>query len=192
MNTVVEVGCGDFPGPFFEGASEHYAFDKDPDLIRAAKTHALDLTLQVGDATNLDIESESVGTILARNVFGDPYFGIDERTKWMARQVEAAAIADGEAKEWADITRFISESVTYTKIGILKEASRILMKAGNLIAVEQYTPFVAKRFFQQIQTCEIGIPSDLTTPVATELAEVTPKSYALAHQGARAWVLSKR
>jgi hypothetical protein len=78
--------------------------------------------------------------------------------------------------------------VAARKLELIEEAARVLMTTGQLVAVEQYTPIFADRFFRKAKS-DIAL-SGLTV-ARTNLADVMPESYATAHDRAETWTLTK-
>lgn len=154
---VVEIGCGNDAGPFFEGADFHYAIDINPNRVWAAVANDPTLTPIVGNAADLKFEDQSINTVLARNVFGDRTLGAN------------TGLLEGVFNEGADVA-------DQHKIKILKEASRILVKEGLIVVVEQHTPEQFLQFLDRVQHPDQW-PKYLTPFSETTLEEVTPTNY---------------
>lgn len=151
MNVVVEIGCKNLPGPFFEGADKHYIVDPDAESLAVGAHRNAAFTPVVSDASNLDfLPDASVNTLLARNVFGDPALFTD-KTKREAMQDEVIALL--RAAKIAETYEFMIAAeveCSALKSSILQEAGRVLVTGGHLVVVEQYSSSVAKRFFAAV------------------------------------------
>ena len=151
MNVVVEIGCREQPGPFFEGADRHYIVDPDAENLAKGALTDVAFTAVVADASNLDFLADaSVNTFLARNVFGDPALFTDSTKR---REMQAEVIELLEASKVAEAyerTTAAEIECAPLKSAILSEAGRVLVVGGRLIVVEQYSPNVARRFFKSI------------------------------------------
>jgi len=176
MSVVVEIGCGKTAGPYIEGASHHYIVDTDEEAVKRAGERDPRFTQIVGTAACLELPDDSVDTILARNVFGDPTLGVGA-----ARAMEILSVSP----------TLLDELVNRQKTMILEEAARLLVFGGKIIVVEQSTPEVATEFIAGLGSETVPLPSCLTQPKLVGLAEVTPMQYASRYADAQTWVSAK-
>ncbi|HWT40411.1 MAG TPA: class I SAM-dependent methyltransferase [Dongiaceae bacterium] len=176
---VVEIGCGDNAGPFFKNATEHFAVDISPLRVQNAVDNEPRFTPMVADATNLDgIDDSSVHVLLARNVFGDPFLGLE---RGLALDLSFTQREDDESrKAKLDVVR--------RKLAVVAEAARILTTGGQLLVVEQYTPEYAEEFIDQVNDGTLLRPASLAPFEQVELSDVTPKDYSRRHFNATTWV----
>lgn len=186
---VVEVGCGDYPGPFFDGADVHYIVDTDRTALERAATRHPEFTALTGsDARNLDLPTSSVDIVLARNVFGDPELGSSAEDSGMHFGMALTIIATQGLEAYQAVKQDLDAMHYNRKIDIIQEAARILVSNGRLIAVEQLTPWVAQKFFNQLATdTESGLEFVFTESSVTD---AIPPQYAATHStaGARTWI----
>lgn len=179
---VVEIGCGSDAGPFYEGADQHFIVDNDREaLAKAARRDERFTPLVGGDASRLELEDASVDVILARNVFGDPFLGFSESTRSMAAHLPLALLSDGNEVAAAEVMDATTAKVYRLKKDIVQEAARLLVTGGSLLAVEQYTPYIANKFFTDLiwdrdHTTELSFCRDA-------ISAITPPSYAAKHSG---------
>lgn len=176
---IVEIGCGDSAGPFFPNADEYFAVDTSPLRVENAVQEEPRMTPMVADAANMPgIKDMSVDVLLARNVFGDPFLGLERG--------RALELSFREGIDFEDV--IARREVIQRKLAILAEASRILVEGGELIIVEQYTPQVASNFVGDIETTSATAKSRLKNFDEVDLSTITPISYAKKHIGAQAWI----
>jgi hypothetical protein len=176
---IVEIGCGDSAGPFFPGADEYFAVDISPLRVENAVLQEPRMTPMVADAVSMpDLADKSVDILLARNVFGDPFLGLER-----SRALELSF------REGVDFKNVIARrEVAQRKLAIIAEASRLLIDGGGLIIVEQYTPQVANSFVSTLHAEAPPIKSRLGTFEGVDLSSITPDAYAKKHLGAQAWI----
>ena len=193
---VVEIGCGTAPGPFFEGAAEHYAVDKKgPNVLEAYLTHP-EMTPMIADATDMEFDDESVDVVLARDVFGDVGLGLSKEERY-AQVLEMKMMAEDGRPDDAYAAMFaIEEQSALKKVDILREVGRILTVGGRLIVVEQESADVAERFFastRQRENFDLLAMFDVEHNVPLE--DVTPPNYAQVHgnyPNLQTWVATKK
>lgn len=186
---VVEIGCGETAGPFFEGADNHFIIE--PDAVKLAKAAAEDTSfspVQIG-AEELNVFGDaSIDLVLARNVFGYNALGLSEERGW--RLIEPNS----------KLTKTERAQVQGLKLAILGEVERILVPSGKLVIVEQYTPRYAASLIRTVNRGTLGVPATLTPIIEVPLADVTPANYRDHHQvltdsdirmPARTWVAQK-
>lgn len=172
---VFEIGAGEEFGPPFPGADYIVT---DPDL--KALERSREALLEAGcaavavSATQLPTYCRSVNTIVARNVFGDPLLVMPERKA--ARSSLFDLLQQGEHEEYSRLDRELRAESYGLKDGIIKEAARVLITGGKLIAVEHKTPWVAAEYLE-------GSGSQVAAAVGLDVAkvalqEVVPSTYA--------------
>ena len=196
---VVEIGCGNKPGPFFEGAGEHFAVDAyAPDILEVLLART-EMTPLVADASDLGFDDESVDVVLARNVFGDIALGMSDEDRydlaWAIKALTEGEEVEGGEEALESFAAIEAESAS-KKIDILRETGRILVVGGKLIVVEQESPMVAERFFSGArQRDDFDLLEVFGIKHNVPLADVTPPNYARAHGGhskLQTWVATKR
>ncbi|HEX5797327.1 MAG TPA: class I SAM-dependent methyltransferase [Candidatus Saccharimonadales bacterium] len=196
---VVEIGCGPEAGPRFDGADEHYIVDTDEVALGSAYFRDIRLTPMIASATDLDFEDGSVDTVLARNVFGDNALTISNPQK-EELAVDLLAL-DREGRHWEIISELthLESKAFYLKLDIMREAARILVGGGQLVAVERLSPKVAGRFFDfAAEFSRLDGRLDLDTVFDIEqglpLEDVTPPNYAETHASpkTKTWVATKK
>ena len=97
MYTVVEIGCGEFPTPRFDGADRHIALDIDAEAIDSALKFGDGHVIPViGDASQIGLRDSCADIVVARNVFGDPALGMSERNNKMFQSLSLVMIQQGE------------------------------------------------------------------------------------------------
>lgn len=190
MNTVVEIGCGNKPGPRFPEAKNYYALDPDLQALKQVDPAAGFVTVAVS-ATDLPFYSRSVDTIIARNVFGDPLLcSPDQRRR---KDDMRFFLQAGKFEEYLDIDNELRHKAVGVKSAIIHEAGRTLIKSSNLVVVENLTPWVTEEYLNgpgKMAAEEAGLaihPVDLT--------EVLPAKYAQHYKDVAAplaaWALTK-
>jgi hypothetical protein len=179
---VLEVGCGDEAGPFFDGAEERIILDLIEEAVAISANRDPRFTPMIGDATNLDeFANESMDVVLARNVFGSPLLGIEH--KRMIRIMQSG----WKSAEY----KTVESEVDTRKIRIMHAAGRVLNAKGKLVIVEQLTPEVAREFFGRLETTQDTILDTLSFPQLVDISSVTPLNYVRKHQrhgGRNVWV----
>lgn len=194
---VVEIGCGKQPGPFFEGAAEHFLVDPDANALALASMADIHFSPIVGSATDLEFEDESVDTVLARNVFGDPSLILDRNEKTINLALLAVLSDEEKYEEIIEHMEMIEDETGLLKVKIMQEAGRILLPSGKLVVVEQLTPKVARKFFEKAADYSDGFDPNEVFDIEHDvpLCEVTPASYAEIHgnfPGLETWVATKK
>lgn len=197
---VVEIGCGAEAGPLFESAAEHIIVDTDVNALCSAHVRDLRLRPMIADATDLDeLEDASVEIILARNVFSDPTLVLSNSQKRQLTDELKAHGIDSRAEELDKQLAQLEAQSILSKGAIMREAARILITNGRLIAVEQQSPKVAGRFFAGVAEFgefDAGFDFDAAFDIESgvPLAEVTPTNYAAAHDSSKTetWVATKK
>ena len=149
---VVEIGCGQSPGPRFDGADEYYAVDIDAERLKEVGQQA-GITRIKASAANLPFEDASIDAMLARNVFGDPGLGL----------------TFAEKSESLEADHLRAEAL---KTDILREAARVLISNGKLVVVEEYSPSVAGRYFSGLDPADTGL-----SVRRADLKDVVPADY---------------
>src|SRR5688572_5630463 len=120
---VVEVGCGDRPGPVFDGAMEYICVENDSEQINNAvrRFHA-DMTFVHANAANLEFPDQSVDVVVARNVFGAPRLGFTKSDRHTFNQIEISLAAQARIDEQEKFNQEVNERVNQTKLAIMREA----------------------------------------------------------------------
>ncbi|HET7320615.1 MAG TPA: class I SAM-dependent methyltransferase [Candidatus Saccharimonadales bacterium] len=173
---IVEIGCGERAGPHFGDDYEHFAVDTNAHALNTSLLREPALTAINADARHMpQFEDASINVILARNVFGDPYLGVDWQT------VRNIFLTSTKCPEYDAAV----EQSDNTKIALLREAGRLLIAGGKLVIVEQLTPEHAESFFARLEVKTDGYPNRLTQLVHGNIANLTPAKYANAHRHAR-------
>ena len=194
---VVEIGCGNQPGPYFEGAAEHYIVDTDVAALEMGLRPNTSFTPVVASAADMGFDDASIDTVLARNVFGDPSLILASFEKIMHLGAFAALAKEEKYEKLIEHMLTVEDRTGLLKADIMKEAGRILLPGGKLVVVEQFTPKVARRFFEKAadysDEFDPGEVFDIEHNVP--LGEVTPANYARVHgdlPGLETWVATKK
>jgi ubiquinone/menaquinone biosynthesis C-methylase UbiE len=194
MLRVLEIGCGDSPGPFFEGASKHFIADVNSQaVLEAVRREPCFTPLPRGDARQLPLPDSSLDIVLARNIFGDPALGLDlaNRENFIREEVDIAQKLGITAQKFY---RKIVDGFFYDKKSlIMHEIGRVLVPEGRLLAVEQKTPHVARDFFANF-AIDSTLECSFRVKETSDLSLYTPLTYAVAHQSderTTMWVATK-
>ena len=173
MYTVVEIGCGEFPTPRFDGADRHIALDIDAEAIDSALKFGDGHVIPViGDASQIGLRDSCADIVVARNVFGDPALGMSERNNKMFQSLSLVMIQQGEFDKLHKLQDDVDVRVNALKTSVMKEVFRVLAVGGKLIAIEQYTPEVARDYFNLLHTNSNGHkPMEMQE---MKIAEVSP------------------
>ena len=169
---IVEIGCGGSPGPFFPNASEYFAVDVSPLRVENAVKQDPRMTPMVADAASMpELEDQSINVLLARNVLGDPFLGLERGRALDLSFREGIHFGDKEARR----------EVTQRKLAIVAEASRLLVQGGKFVVVEQYTPHIAEAFIRDRDVSNADDGERISRFNKTSLANVTPGVYSTKH-----------
>jgi hypothetical protein len=176
---VLEIGCGDEAGPYFDGADEYIVSDIDETAVVSSTCQDSRFTPMIADATDINMLSDkSMDIVLARNVFGSPLLGCDHLQMLQIMRSRQA---------WPDYKTIFPE-VEERKLAIMQEAARLLTSVGKLIVVEQLTPKVAAGFFERLEDKYKGRHIKLSAPELAGISSITPPNYARRHRIATSWV----
>lgn len=176
---IVEIGCGDAPGPIFPDVDEYFAVDVAPVRVENAIKQEPCMIPMLADAVDMpELADRSVDVLLARNVFGDPFLGLDRGRALELSFQEGVDFNNNTARK----------EVIQRKLAIVAEASRLLVEGGGLIIVEQYTPQIANDFVSAMNNEGLGAENRLKTFNKVDLSTITPDSYSKKHLGAEAWI----
>lgn len=176
---IVEIGCGDKPGPLLKQATEYYAVDPSEDCMRRVAENNPGFIPMIADAANLDmLKSGDIDIVLARNVFGDPFLGGDRET--------ALNIQFGEVS--AEQRESMRMQVIRKKLAIASEAARILNEEGRLVVIDSYTPEHTKDFIDTTKELWRSSVSKLSSLERVDLQIAVPELEQKSTPGVMAWV----
>ncbi len=191
MKHVLEIGSGYMPGPCFQGVRTYTALDIDKADVAHAARHHKNIAHIIGDARRLPVASKTIDIVIARNVFGDPTWGVSDRGMGYVSLLGAANAANTEPG--AALT-LLDRHIARNKDQAIAEAARVLKTMGRLIIIEQITPEVAIEYLEQPGAADL-----LATNFAVEessLADALPAHYANrfkhAWESEAVWQLTKQ
>jgi hypothetical protein len=181
MLTVFEIGCGNNPGPFYDGAMEHYISDIDSRAVTEAYKREPRFYPKPGDARRIPMDPSTIDIVLARNVFGDKYLGYDVRQRHALLR-DVVHINDEMGVEARQIYKNEIDEMIYEKKSlIMHEIGRVLRVGGELMVVEQQTPRVARDFFEAFEA-DKTVECSFQIQEFSDLSERMPLTYAATHE----------